>query len=441
MVSPKEVHEIIGRHMLADGFDMVVDFPKSRGPRLYDARNERYLLDFFSFFASMPLGANHPRMMEPEVLEELKRAAVHKPTNSDIYTVEMAEFVEEFSRSALPPYLHYLFFISGGALAVENALKTAFDWKIRKNLAAGKGEVGTQVIHLEEAFHGRTGYTLSLTNTFVKEKVMYFPKFPWPRVRNPKITFPLEGDNLRRVEEVEQESLAQIEKAIEEKGDDIAAFLMEPIQGEGGDNHFRREYFQAVRKITLENDIFFIMDEVQSGLGLTGLMWAHQHYGVEPDAIAFGKKTQVCGIAVSRRVDEVEDNVFHVSSRLNSTWGGNLVDMVRAKHYLRIIREDGLVDNAARVGGHLLKRLEEIQEAHPSLVSNARGRGLMCAFDLPDHLLRDRFKSLIYKAGVVMIGCGEKTMRFRPPLDITVEAVDEGMDVIDRVLGEMERDA
>jgi len=437
MVSPKEVHEVLSRHMLVDGFDMVLDLEKSRGIHIYDARYDRVFVDFFSFFASQPLSVNHPKMLEPEVKKELAEVALLKPTNSDVYTTYMADFVETFVDIALPPYLHYLFFISGGALAVENALKTAFDWKVRKNLAAGKGELGSRVIHLKDAFHGRTGYTLSLTNTHARVKTMYFPKFDWPRVLNPKIRFPLTPENLAEVEEAERKSVEEINHAIEKWGDDIAAFIMEPIQGEGGDNHFRKEYFQEVRKITLENDIFFILDEVQTGVGLTGKIWAHQHFGVEPDAIAFGKKTQVCGIAVSRRVDEVPDNVFHVSSRLNSTWGGNLVDMVRAKHYLRIIKEDRLVENADRVGAYLLKQIEELQEEFPPLISNARGRGLMCAFDLPSEVLRDHFKNEVYKAGVIMIGCGEKTMRFRPPLDITTEGVDEGMHIIRDVARKM----
>ncbi len=434
MISPKEVHEVLGRRILTDGLDMVLDMEKSQGMWLYDSRYDRKFLDFFGFFASSALGMNHPGLMEKEFLKKLQRAAINKVTNSDIYTVEYAEFVDTLSKIATPPYFRYFFFISGGALAVENALKTAFDWKVRKNLAAGKGEKGYKVIHLKQAFHGRTGYTLSLTNTFDPNKTKYFPKFDWPRVTNPKITFPLQGENLERVKELERKSIEEIKKAIEENPDDIAAFIMEPIQGEGGDNHFRKEYIQEVQRICRENDIMFIMDEVQSGVGITGKWWAHEHFDVQPDIMSFGKKMQVCGIMVGEKVDEVEDNVFHVPSRINSTWGGNIVDMVRATRILEIIKEDKLVENAANIGAVLIKTLHELEEKYPEKVNNVRGLGLMDAFDLATTEMRDKFYNEAYKNGLLVLKCGEKGIRFRPPLIVEEEHINIAAEIMDKIL-------
>ena len=343
-IDPKDVHKILSKYMLVDGFDLVLDLRKSKGCKIYDSRRDRWFIDFFSFFASSPLGCNHPALLEPEFLKKLAEVAVNKPTNSDVYTIEMAEFVETFARIAMPDHFKHLFFIEGGALAVENALKTAFDWKIRKNIAEGKGEKGEQVIHFQEAFHGRSGYTLSLTNTFDPRKTMYFPKFKWPRIINPKLKFPLTDENLKETIEKEKLAIQQIYDAIEKNPDDIAALIIEPIQGEGGDNHFRGEFLRELRKICDENDIMYILDEVQTGVGLTGKMWAYQHFDFNPDIVCFGKKTQVCGIMVSSRVDEVKDNVFTVSSRINSTFGGNLTDMVRCQKYLEVIEEEKLVD-------------------------------------------------------------------------------------------------
>ncbi len=434
MISPKEVHEVLGRRILTDGLDMVLDMEKSQGMWLYDSRYDRKFLDFFGFFASSALGMNHPGLMEKEFLKKLQRAAINKVTNSDIYTVEYAEFVDTLSKIATPPYFRYFFFISGGALAVENALKTAFDWKVRKNLAAGKGEKGYKVIHLKQAFHGRTGYTLSLTNTFDPNKTKYFPKFDWPRVTNPKITFPLQGENLERVKELERKSIEEIKKAIEENPDDIAAFIMEPIQGEGGDNHFRKEYIQEVQRICRENDIMFIMDEVQSGVGITGKWWAHEHFDVQPDIMSFGKKMQVCGIMVGEKVDEVEDNVFHVPSRINSTWGGNIVDMVRATRILEIIKEDKLVENAANMGAVLMKTLHELEEKYPEKVNNVRGLGLMDAFDLANTEMRDKFYNEAYKNGLLVLKCGEKGIRFRPPLIVEEEHINIAAEIMNKIL-------
>ncbi len=437
MITPQNVHEVLSKRILTDGFDMVLDLEKSKGAWIYDSRYDRKFLDFFGFFATSAVGLNHPRLFDPEFLKKLQRAALNKPTNSDVYTVEMAEFVDTLSRIAAPPYIKYFFFIEGGALAVENALKTAFDWKVRKNFRKGyKEEKGYKVIHLREAFHGRSGYTLSLTNTFDPRKTQYFPKFNWPRVTNPKITFPLNEKNLKKVEELEKKSIEEIERAIKENPDDIAAFIMEPIQGEGGDNHFRKEYFKAVEKITMENEMMFIVDEVQSGMGITGKWWAYEHFDVKPDIIVFGKKSQVCGIMVGPRVDEIEDNVFRVSSRINSTWGGNLVDMVRATKYLEIIQEERLVDNAAKMGEVFVRGLREIEEK-TGKINNVRGRGLMDAFDLKDTKTRDDLFNILYKNGLLMLKTGEKGIRFRPPLIVGNEEVNEALNIIEKSLKEL----
>ncbi len=197
-ITADKVHETISRNMLADGFEFVLDLKNSQGMHLVDEKTGDVYLDLFTFFASSPLGLNHPKLHSKEVMDELAFASVNKPSNSDIYTVLMAEFVDTFSKIAKPEYMKYLFFIAGGALAVENGLKVAFDWKVQKNFMKGiKAEKGQQVIHFKQAFHGRSGYTLSLTNT-EPTKIKYFPKFNWPRIINPKMKFPIE-DNLQEI--------------------------------------------------------------------------------------------------------------------------------------------------------------------------------------------------------------------------------------------------
>ena len=434
-IRPDQVHAILRKHMLVDGFDMVLDLDRSKGSYIVDALTGKKYLDFFTFFATAPVGHNHPKLKTPEIRKKLLRAAINKPSNSDFYTVEMAEFVETFSRYAIPEYLPYLFLIDGGALAVENALKAAFDWKVRKNFEKGyTEEKGHKVIHFREAFHGRSGYTLSLTNTSDPRKYQYFPKFNWPRVLNPKITFPLEGENLAKVKEAEEVSLRQIRQAIAQDPDDIAALIIEPIQGEGGDNHFRPEFFKALRQICDENEILLIFDEVQTGVGLTGRMWAHEHFDVKPDIMAFGKKTQVCGILAGRRLDEVKGHVFQESSRINSTWGGNLVDMVRFTRILEIIHEENLVENAARVGEYLLNGLLDMAKDTDGQMTNVRGRGLFIAFDLPTTELRNTFLEKALKNGLIILASGERSVRFRPPLNLSMEEAAKGLEIIRKTL-------
>lgn len=435
-ITPDEVLQTLKKYMLVDGLDLVIDLEKSKGVYLYDSRRRQNYLDLFSFVASNPVGMNHPKMLEPDFVSRIGHIALNKPSNSDIYNIEIAEFVETFFNIAVPPYFRYTFFIEGGALAVENALKTAFDWKVKKNFRKGyKTEKGHQVIHFTRAFHGRSGYTMSLTNTEPAKTELY-PKFNWPRITAPIVKFPLNENNLDEVIKLEREAIESIKNAITANKDDIACLIIEPIQGEGGDNHFRKEFFEELRTICSENETMFIIDEIQTGVGMTGKWWAHQH-SVQPDIIAFGKKTQVCGILVTDRVDEVEDNVFKQSSRLNSTWGGNLVDMVRFRKYLEIIYEENLVENARVAGDYLLARLVEIAEKYPALVSNARGKGLFCAIDLPTPEKRNELREKMFSKNVVVLGSGTHSMRFRPPLNITKAQIDEGMNVIDGCLGKM----
>jgi L-lysine 6-transaminase len=434
VMGPGDVHAVLGRHILADGMDLVLDLDRSRGAHLVDARTGRRYLDMFTFFASSALGMNHPALADdPRFRAELAQAALNKPSNSDVYTVPMARFVETFARVLGDPALPHLFFIDGGALAVENALKVAFDWKSRHNEALGiDAGLGTRVLHLRGAFHGRSGYTLSLTNTD-PTKVARFPKFDWPRIDAPYLR---PGADMR---ELEAEALRQARAAFEAHPHDIACFIAEPIQGEGGDRHVRPQFFAAMREMCDEYDALLIFDEVQTGCGLTGTAWAYQQLGVQPDVVAFGKKTQVCGVMAGRRVDEVPDNVFRVSSRINSTWGGNLTDMVRARRILETIEHEGLFDNAARVGEHLLGRLHALAADWPHLVRDVRGRGLMCAFSLPGTAQRDELIRCLAQRGVLMLGSGVDSVRFRPPLTVTRAEIDEAVDAVAAALGELRR--
>lgn len=425
-MNPQDVFESLARHTLVDGFHLVMDLERSKGSWIVDARSGRRFLDFYTFFASAPLGHNHPRIAEPEFQRRLGALAVHKPANSDIYTTDYAEWVEAFASGTDLSYLPHLFWIDGGTLAVENALKTAFDWKVRRNLAAGKGEKGTKVIHFREAFHGRSGYALSLTNTADPRKFAYFPKFDWPRISNPKITFPMDE---ARVAAAEAEALAAIEQAIAQDPDDIACLVIEPIQGEGGDNHFRGAFLKSLRTLADENEFLLIFDEVQTGFGTTGRWWAHQHWDVRPDILAFGKKAQVCGIAASSRIDDV-DNVFRVPSRINSTWGGNLVDMVRATRIIEIIQEERLLEHCERLGQQLLVGLQSLHDEFPEQISNARGRGMFAAMDLPGADVRDRVLRQAHELGLLCLASGERGIRFRPAMNLLPDDLAIGLEML-----------
>ncbi|GAA3571818.1 L-lysine 6-transaminase [Microlunatus spumicola] len=431
-LTPAEVHDVLASHLLTDPAALVVDLERSRGSRIVDARTGQGYLDLYTFFASSPLGFNHPALADdPGFVAELGQVALHKPANPDVYSTAYADFVATFARVLGDPALPHLFFVEGGALAVENALKVAFDWKSRWNESHGRSrDLGTKIMHLTRAFHGRSGYTMSLTNT-EPNKTDRFPKFDWPRIDVPAIRFPLE-DHLDEVEAAEARALEQAERAFQAHPHDIAAFIAEPIQGEGGDNHVRPEFFARMKQLAHDHDALMIFDEVQTGVGTTGSAWGYQQLGVTPDVVAFSKKAQVGGVMAGGRVDEVEQNVFVVPGRINSTWGGGLVDMVRSRRMLEVMESEGLFENARVMGDHLLAGLQRVA-AGSTLVDNPRGRGLFAAVDLADRTLRDSVVVDLFEyEHVVALPCGERSIRFRPALVVTADELDEAVTALER---------
>ncbi len=428
-IAADRVFPILKENILVDGFHLVIDLEKSHGATIVGALEGKEYLDCYGYFATLPLGHNHPGMEDEGFRKTLMTAALSNPANSDIYSRQYAAFVEIFRRVAVPEEFRYLFFVAGGSLAVENAMKAAFDWKVRKNEAAGVRGGGDSILHFEGAFHGRSGYTLSVTNTDPL-KTMHFPKFDWPRVSSPFIERGLDDAGMAAKE---RKTLDQIEAAFDADPHSIAAILIEPIQGEGGDRHFRPEFFRQLREIADRRDALLIFDEVQTGLGTTGTLWAYEQTGVVPDLIAFGKKTQVCGMMSTRRIDEVKDNVFHLSSRINSTWGGNLVDMVRAARYLQIMEEDDVVENAARVGEVFLAELRSLEDDFDG-VTNVRGRGLFLALDLPDTDVRNQVRLGCWNRGLAILTSGERSIRFRPPLTFSEDNVATAVGTLREVL-------
>jgi len=430
----RDIQQRLSKHILADGMPIEMDLTQSKGSYMRDKNGTAYL-DMFSMFASSPIGYNHPYILENA--HQLTDIAINKLALSDIYTDVYADFLDCFARVAMPRELDYCFFIDGGALAVENALKAAFDWKTRLNLSKGISQEANQVIHFKQAFHGRSGYTLSLTNTNDPRKYMYYPKFDWPRITNPSLKFPLTEDHLADTLALEKMAMAEIEQAITDHPHRIACIILETIQAEGGDNYFRKEFFQMLRDICDKNDILLVLDEVQTGIAMTGKMWGYQHYGIVPDILAFGKKTQVCGILGNReKFDRVDRHVFKESSRINSTFGGNLVDMLRFKLILEVIEKENLVTAAEEKGKYLLEKLILLTQKFP-LLTNARGKGLMAAFDFPDSARRDGFIAAAFKQQLLIMGCGERSIRFRPHLTVTIEEIDKTLLVINKVLQEI----
>lgn len=427
MIQPHEVIDVLESRLLVDKNAIIVDLEKSQGSWVVDANTKKEYLDCFSQFASQALGWNHPKMVAQK--ERLADVAINRPANSDMYTTQMAEFVSKFSEFT-PDFKHH-FYICGGAIAVENGLKAAFDWKGKKmGITENKAYNSLQVIYLKEAFHGRSGYTMSMTNNDNPNnpKVYGFPKFNWRKIHNPKLWHNLDGVDDIKAKNSETISLNEAEGYLERKN--VAAIILEPIQGEGGDNHFRYQFLKGLRDLADRYEAMLIFDEVQTGFGLTGKNWAYEHFGVVPDILCFGKKVQVCGIVAGERIDEVKDNVFTEASRINSTWGSNLVDMVRSTMQMEIIQEENLIENVKQTGEYFLSRLKEFH----GKATNIRGRGFMLAFDLSSKEERDSFVKRLEEKGMLALSCGSKSVRFRPHLNFSKTEVDEAINIITSVI-------
>ena len=434
-IRPEDIRKTLDKNILADGFEPIIDLGKSHGSYLVDQRNGDEYLDMFSMYASGAVGYNHPYIVKHKSI--LGEIAINKTTLSDIYNIYYAEFLSVFDKIGIPSYLNNAFFVDGGSLAVENAMKTAFDWKRRKNIENNIKAKGDKIIYFNQSFHGRSGYTLSLTNTSDPRKTMYFPKFPWFKVDNPKLSFPITEQIIEDVSNAEKKVISEINHILSNNPNDVAAIIIEPIQGEGGDNHFRDDFMVMLRDVCDENDIIFILDEVQTGIGLTGKMWSHEHFSVKPDIISFGKKAQVCGMLASDRILEIDNNVFKESSRINSTFGGNLVDMYRFKLILEIIENENLLSNASMQGNYLLSKIIKLSDSFPGYVTNPRGKGLFCAFDLPSTIERDKMISKLLDEKVIILGSGDNTIRFRPHLNVIKEDIDLALEKIYMVCGNM----
>jgi len=424
--------------------EIAPDLWNSHGSYLKEISGDEYL-DVCCFLASAPIRFDHPRLRNDQFIQKIGRAAIYRPSIADFWTTELAHFVKMLRDIATPPYLHHYFFIDGGALAVENALKAAFDWKVRLNIQKGKikGDpqeekrpLGTKVLGFESAFHGRSGYTMSITHTNDPNKYKYFPKHDWFRVDPPVLQYDNEGNisNVEAVQQQEKKAVENLQNILKDHADDIAAILIEPIQCEGGDRHIPASFFKELRRMAAENDIILIYDEVQTGFGTTGKMWAHEHFGPDarPDIIIFAKKAQVGGIMANYDVfSRIPENVFGnddaCKSRLNSTWGGNPVDMVRCTEFLKIIEEENLLQNVQTVGAFLLKGLQNLCREFDGLIGNPRGMGMLLGFDAHEPVMKPKIWQAFRDEHLLCLVCGAKTIRFRPHLDMTLEEAEEAL--------------
>ena len=411
---------------LVDSYPVMWDLTRSKGSWLWNASEGCSYLDFHCGYGSNPLGHNHDGLIEAMTRSPMGVSAFwNKPACGDFYTEELLEFVETFQTEMIPRKMQTapLFFIDGGAAANDNAIKVAQDYKVQRT----GNPKATKIAGLTDAFHGRSPGSLSLTNTD-PHKTKLFAKFEgWPRIPTTDGT-----------PEADEALLAHLSQAFEEGNDEIAGVMVEPIQCEGGDNHLTARVLQGIQALCRQHDALFMLDEVQTGFWTTGARWCFQHFDLTPDVVTFGKKSQQCGIWGGPKVAAFKDGCMHQSGRISSTWSGNLVDMIRSTHIMRIIKDDGLAGNAIVRGKQFVDVMQIFGEKYPQHISNVRGRGLIIAFDATDTKKRNLILQKLYsEEKFIGLACGDRTVRFRPNVNVYGYDMDIALGRIENVLNKI----
>eukprot|EP00117_Sycon_ciliatum_P002751 scpid51550/ scgid7845/ 4-aminobutyrate aminotransferase, mitochondrial; (S)-3-amino-2-methylpropionate transaminase; GABA aminotransferase; Gamma-amino-N-butyrate transaminase; L-AIBAT len=435
--------------MDASNIPFFVDLEKCSGNYIVDSDGNRFL-DLFCQISSVPIGYNHPELLavaqsQSVALNLANRTALgrHPPTG-------YAKDVKESLLSVAPKGLTEVMPMMCGSCSNENAYKCAFMWYQIKNGISDKGFTAEQeascminmppgspnlsILSFEGCFHGRTLGTLSSTRSKALHKID-MPAFQWPVAPFPQLKYPLDKHAQENRQE-EQRCLKAVRSIIAEwnaKGHNVAGVIVEPIQGEGGDNHASPEFFRDLQKITKEFGAAFIVDEVQTGVATTGSMWAHEQWNLPnpPDIMSFAKKMQIGGFYYR---SEFRPNQ---SNRVFNTWYGDVARMAIAGETVKVIQRDNLVAQAQITGKALLTGLEELQNTFPSLLSNARGAGTFCAIDCASANVQSKLISNLWQLGVHTGGCGEHSIRFRPTLLLTPEHISIAMPLFHQALSQI----
>ncbi len=387
-------------------------------------------LDFSSGIAVTNIGHRHPRVVDA-IKEQLDKVIF--VNSCDFYTAPQVELAEKLFEITPGNFEKRVFFSNSGTEAVEAALKIA-QWHTRSYYTIGF--IG--------GFHGRTMGSLQLTTTNVAARRhfkgmmpgTYHAPFPycyrWP---------------LDQQSDCGQWCLDYIEKIILGKlcpPDDVACLIIEPIQGAAGYIVPPDDFLPKLAELCKENDIIFVADEIQSGLCRTGKWFACDHWKVEPDIITLGKGI-AGGLPFGATVSRAELMDWEPGAHEN-TMGGSPVGSSAALALLDICKTERLAENAERVGGYMLKRLEELAEKH-ELIGNVRGKGMMIGVEFvrdretkePAKAERDKIMTKAFERGLVLLGAGVSSLRLAPPLILTREQADVGLRLFEEALNEVEK--
>jgi len=381
-------------------FNINVNFKKSFGSYLFDNRTQRSFLDFFGMYASLPLGYNHKTFQTDEFKTEILEASTFKINNCEFVSSETISFDNEFTRFVNDGYYKNFHYTCTGALAVEAAIKVCIHKSNYKR---------PNIISFRNSFHGINSLGSFVTDHF------------WPAHKKLK-GLPQDFSTKLNCD------LLEVEEQL--KNSFVTCVLMEPIQCSAGDIHHEKKFFKGLRLLCDKYSVPLVFDEIQVGFGGTGKLWYYQHLEILPDIVIFGKKTQLSGIMVN----ESHSGIFSKDqiTRLEVTWDGDILDMIRCKHIIKAYREDSIIDAVTEKGQFLVSSLSKIKGLY-----KVRGAGLIAAFDLKDRQTRDTLVRRMYENQLICNQTGDKSIRLRPNLAISKNEIENALDIINKTCGEI----
>jgi 4-aminobutyrate aminotransferase len=406
---------------------------RGRGVRIEDVDGNEFL-DFAAGIAVTSTGHCHPEVVA--AIQKQAAELIHI-SGTDFYNEPLTDLAEKLSAVAPMPGPHRFFYGNSGAEAVECALKLARYHTGRQHIIAFLG-----------AFHGRTMGALSLTASKPQQKRRFAPLVPGVT----HVRYPYAYRGCTGGPQEEEEFSLGCARYIEEKifktivpPEEVAAIFVEPIQGEGGYVVAPDNFLRELRGICDRHGILLVADEVQSGAGRTGKWWAIEHSGVQPDIVCMAKgiaSGMPLGVCMSRA--EIMD---WVPGSHASTFGGNPVSIAAALATIDILQREA-IDNAAKIGAKIIERLHGWKKTH-SLVGDVRGRGLMIGVELvkdkttrePATALRNRLETLCFEKGLMILGCGETSIRLCPPLVVSEDEATVALDILEDCLTQIEKES
>lgn len=406
----------------------VLDLAKCHGMWLQTVDGQA-LFDWAGYYGSKLIGHNHPGLSERDYVERLVRAANNKVANPDFLTQECLDYYQMLLRLA-PKSMQdgnlEVYTVNSGAEAVENMMKYLVAKFNQKRLVAGKPISNRRFIYFDRAFHGRTVYALGVTQTIDTTATKDFHGLT--SGGNLKLPFPSFDGDASREENLRSsvKALEQVETALSLMADEIVGIIVEPIQGAGGNRVALPEFFQGLSSLAHQYGVSLGFDEVQTGLGATGKMFAIDHFDLPhaPQAVATGKKFGNGVLYMSEPLDDI--------GVLDSTWGGSLADMVRVVQEVAIVEREDLIPQAAVKGQALAEGLKALARKHAPIVSNVRGMGLYQGFSLDSTDRRNRLINVaLDEHGLLLLGAGHRSIRTRPNLSVTIEEIDEFLRLLD----------